>query len=170
MRNIVATTDIESAIHIIRGRRVMLSTDLARLYHVTPKALVQAVKRNKERFPDDFMFRLTLLELRALSPVRIALGWGNYGKYPPYAFTEQGVAMLSGVLKSRKAIRIHVAIIRVFVRLRGAHSLHQNVIQKLSELEHKVRGHDDQLEILADAIRELKMTPDSAPKRIGFQP
>ena len=169
MNDSTAVIGIESVIHLIRERRVMLSTDLARLYRVVPKALVQAVKRNRERFPEDFMFRLTLEEARALGKENTALGWGSYGKYPPYAFTEHGVAMLSSVLKSRKAVRINVAIIRVFVRLRGALSFQQEVIRKLSEFQGRLYGHEDQLKALAEAIEKLKTVPDESPKQIGFR-
>lgn len=149
----------------------MLDADLARIYHVKTKELNKAVKRNPGRFPADFAFQLTDVETRSL---RFQSGTSKEGRggrrYLPYAFTEQGVAMLSGVLKSLKAIRINVAIIRVFVRLRGALAIQKAVIQKLSMLERKIQGHDDQLAILAEAIEELELAPEDSPKRIGFQP
>lgn len=162
--------DMERLIQFIRGRRVMLSHHLARLYEVSPKALVQAVKRNRHRFPDDFMFRLTLEEAEASRSRIVTLKRGENIKHPPYAFTEQGVAMLSSVLRSRKAIAVNIAIMRAFVRLRGALSIHRTVLRKLIALERKVRSHDDQLAILAEAIQELESAPDAPPKEIGFRP
>lgn len=166
-------SDIEGLISFVRGRRVMLSNDLARLYEVSPKALVQAVKRNRHRFPDDFMFQLSAQEFAVLKSHFVTSKTDSRGgirRATPYAFTEQGVAMLSSVLRSRKAVCVNIAIMRAFVRLRGALSLHRTVLRKLIDLEIKVHGHDDQLAALAEAIRELESLPDKGMKEIGFRP
>jgi len=152
----------------------MLDADLAVLYGVSTKALVQAVKRNLERFPGDFMFHLTEQEVRALRSQIVTLddasgrgrGRGRHAKYLPHAFTEQGVAMLSSVLKSKRAARVNVEIMRAFVRLRGMIAHSQDLARKLDALESK---YDRQFKVVFDAIRELMAPPPSAPKRrIGF--
>lgn len=168
MKEIEAASEVEAIIVLIRGRRVILSPDLARLYEVSPGALLQAVKRNRERFPADFMFQLTRGEVANLKSQVVISSWGGC-RASPYAFTEQGVAMLSSVLRSRKAVRVNIAIMRAFVRLRGALSIHRTVLRKLIALESKVHGHDDQLAVLAEAIRELESLPDEPPKEIGFR-
>jgi len=152
----------------------MLDADLAALYGVSTKALVQAVKRNLERFPGDFMFHLTEQEVRALRSQIVTLddasgrgrGRGRHAKYLPHAFTEQGVAMLSSVLKSKRAARVNVEIMRAFVRLRGMIAHSQDLARKLDALESK---YDRQFKVVFDAIRELMAPPAAAPKRrIGF--
>jgi hypothetical protein len=150
----------------------MLDADLAALYGVSTKALVQAVKRNLERFPGDFMFHLTEQEVRALRSQIVTLddasgrGRGRHAKYLPHAFTEQGVAMLSSVLKSKRAVRVNVEIMRAFVRLRGMIAYSQDLARKLDALESK---YDRQFKVVFDAIRELMASPAAAPKRrIGF--
>ena len=152
----------------------MLDADLAALYGVSTKALVQAVKRNLERFPGDFMFHLTEQEVRALRSQIVTLddasgrsrGRGRHAKYLPHAFTEQGVAMLSSVLKSKRAVRVNVEIMRAFVRLRGMIAHSQDLARKLDALESK---YDRQFKVVFDAIRELMASPAAAPKRrIGF--
>ncbi len=162
--------DVERAIRFIRGRRVMLSGDLACLYQVTPKALLQAVRRNRHRFPEDFMFQVTRAEAESSRSQIVTLKRGGNIKYLPYAFTEQGVAMLSSVLRSRRAVNVNIAIMRAFVRLRGALSIHRTVLRKLIALERKVHGHDDQLVVLAEAIQALESLPEDQPKEIGFRP
>lgn len=161
----------------LRGQRIMLSPHLAELYDVPVKALVQAVKRNIERFPNDFMFQLTWDEAESLRSQIVTLNnfesfiskRGRHVKYPPYAFTEQGVAMLSSVLRSKKAIQVNIAIMRTFVKFREMFSTHKEVIHKLNELERKVEGHDRDVKAIFDAIRGL-MTPPVKPKRrIGFR-
>ena len=151
----------------------MFSGDLARLYEVSPKALIQAVKRNRGRFPDDFMFQLSPEEFGTLKSHFVTSkreARGGIRRATPYAFTEQGVAMLSSVLRSQKAVRVNIAIMRAFVRFRGALSIHRTVLRKLIDLERKVHGHDDQLAVLAEAIRELEALPDEQPKEMGFRP
>jgi len=152
----------------------MLDTELAKLYGVAVKALNQAVKRNSDRFPLDFMFRLSREEATALRSQIVTLdgagpqpsGRGRYAKYLPYAFTEQGVAMLSSVLKSAQAVRVNVEIMRAFVRLRGMALHSTELARRLDALESK---YDRQFKVVFDAIRELMAPPEATPKRrIGF--
>ena len=159
---------IESRILVIRGQKVMLDASLAGLYAVTTKALNQAVKRNLVRFPGDFMFQLTPEEATLLRSQSVTLktGRGRHRKYQPYAFTEQGVAMLSSVLRSERAMLVNVEIMRAFVRLRRMLETHADLARKLGALERK---YDAQFKVVFDAIREL-MTPPEPPRkrRIGF--
>src|SRR5215467_5593410 len=128
---------IERRIYLIRGHKVMLDSDLADLYQVPTKVFNQAVKRNKARFPEDFLFRLTPEEAAALRSQIVTLdkGRGRYSKYAPFAFTEQGVAMLSAVLHSKRAVQMSIAIVRVFVRLRELLATHKELAHKMEELE-----------------------------------
>jgi hypothetical protein len=157
---------IERRIYLIRGHKVMLSPDLATLYQVEPRALVQAVKRNVGRFPSDFMFQLNQAEFRKLKSQIVISSWGGARRGRPYAFTEQGVAMLSSVLRSQRAIRVNIAIMRTFVRLREMLTTHKDLARKLAALERK---YDAQFKVVFDAIREL-MAPSPLPARrqIGF--
>lgn len=165
----VAPEQLQPLIHVIRGQRVMLSGDLARLYGVEPKVLVQAVKRNAIRFPQDFMFPVDWEDVPFLRSQFVTLdGRGRYPKYPPLAFTEQGVAMLSSVLRSERAVEINIAIMRAFVRLREVLSQTRELSARLSELEQRVAGHDEHIQALFEAIRQLMTPPDTPKKRIGF--
>lgn len=160
---------IDEAILLIRGQKILLDRDLARLYGVTTFNLNKAVKRNLDRFPADFMFQITTEEADDL---RFHFGISSSGhggrRYLPYAFTEQGVAMLSGVLRSPRAVQVNVAIMRAFVRLREALALHKDLAHKLAELERKIAGYDASIQSLFEAIRQL-MSPPGRPKReIGF--
>lgn len=159
---------IESLIRLIRGQRVMLDSDLAALYGVETKALKRAVRRNADRFPLDFMFPLTIVEYRALRRQFGALKRGAHAKYLPLAFTEQGVAMLSGVLGSPRAVQVNIAIMRAFVRIREFLTAHRDLAEKLAELERKVLSHDEHIQSLFDAIRQLMAPPDPPPRQIGF--
>jgi ORF6N domain-containing protein len=162
---VVAVERIESRIFMLRGHKVMLSPDLADLYEVEPRALVQAVKRNIERFPVDFMFQLNAREFEHLKSQFVISSWGGLRRAAPYAFTEQGVAMLSSVLRSKRAILVNVEIIRAFVRLRQMLATHADLARKLAALE---KRYDAQFKAVFDAIREL-MTPPTGKKRpIGF--
>ena len=168
MEAIVLIEAIERKIYLIRGQKVMLSTDLAQLYDVEPRVLVQAVKRNIERFPEDFMFQLSVEEFTNLKSQIVISSWGGARRAKPYAFTEQGVAMLSSVLRSERAIQVNIAIMRTFVKLREMLSTHKELAQKLNELERKVEKHDADIHAVFEAIRQL-MTPPAKPKRqIGF--
>jgi len=162
---VVAVERIESRIFMLRGHKIMLSPDLADLYEVEPRALVQAVKRNIERFPADFMFQLNAREFEHLKSQFVISSWGGLRRAAPYAFTEQGVAMLSSVLRSKRAILVNVEIMRAFVRLRQMLAAHADLARKLVALE---KRYDAQFKVVFDAIREL-MTPPTGTKRpIGF--
>lgn len=143
---------IERHILLIRGEKVLLDEDLAKLYGVSTKVLNQSVKRNLERFPSDFMFQLTSAESRDLRSQSVTSKSPGGRRYRPYAFTEQGVAMLSSVLRSKRAIEVNVQIMRTFVRLRRLLASHAELARKLDQLESK---YDDQFRIVFDAIRAL---------------
>jgi hypothetical protein len=163
---LISAGRIENRIFMLRGHKVMLSTDLADLYGVEPRALVQAVKRNVERFPADFMFQLNQTEFENLKSQIVTSSWGGLRRATPYAFTEQGVAMLSSVLRSRRAVMVNIEIMRAFVRLRQMLVSNADLARKLAALERK---YDAQFKAVFDAIREL-MTPSAVSKRpIGFR-
>ena len=165
MEQVIPKEVIEKQIFMIRGHKVMLSTDLADLYQVEPRVLVQAVKRNLERFPEDFMFQLSGEEFSILKSQFVTSSWGGLRRANPYAFTEQGVSMLSSVLRSRSAIQVNIEIMRTFVRFRQMLSSNKELAKRMDELEKK---YDHQFKVVFDAIRQL-MTPPVTPKRrIGF--
>ena len=159
---------IEQTIRVIRGHRVMLDMDLAELYCVDVKQLKRQVRRNKDRFPIDFLIELSIEEQRSLRYQFGTLNRGAHSKYRSYAFTEQGVAMLSSVLRSKRAIHTNIAIMRAFVKLRQLAAGHKALANKLEQLERKVGGHDGQIQSLFEAIRRLMAPPTSKPRRIGF--
>ena len=168
MSQIIAPDLIYQKILFVRGKKVMLDHDLARLYGVTTGNLNKAVKRNIDRFPMDFMFRLNTKEYESLRFQFGILERGAHSKYLPYAFTEQGVAMLSSVLKSKRAVQVNIAIMRTFVRLREILSTHKKLARKLQELEQR---YDGQFKVVFDAIRQLMAPPPEKRKPlIGFQP
>jgi hypothetical protein len=156
---------IEKRIFFIRGQKVMLSSHLAELYQVEPRVLVQAVKRNINRFPSDFMFQLTNQELTNLKSQIVISSWGGLRRAAPYAFTEQGVAMLSSILGSERAVQVNIEIMRAFVRLRQMLSSHADLARKLAALEKK---YDSQFKIVFDAIREMMTPPIPKRRKIGF--
>lgn len=157
---------VERTVLSIRGHNVMLDEDLAALYQVDVKALNQAVKRNRDRFPEDFMFRLTEREATSLRSQIVTAKIGRGGRRSaPYAFTEQGVAMLSSVLRSPRAVRVNIAIMRAFVRVRQELASNSPLAKKLSELEEK---YDTQLAVVFEAVRELMIPRSLAKRRIGF--
>jgi len=157
---------IERRILLIRGQKVMLSPDLAELYEVAPRALVQAVKRNLQRFPADFMFQLTKDEYANLKSQFVTSSWGGARRATPYAFTEQGVAMLSGVLHSKRAVQVNIAIMRAFVKLRELLASHHNFSRRLDEMEKK---YDAQFRVVFDAIRQMMSPPAKPSRKIGFR-
>jgi phage regulator Rha-like protein len=166
---IVRAERIESRILLIRGHKVMLDSDLAELYGVATKALVQATNRNKERFPQDFMFQLSAQEFKSLRSQTVSSNRGRGGRrYAPYAFTEQGVAMLSSVLRSKRAILVNIQIMRAFVKLREILITHKELARKLAQLEKRIEGHDEEITAIFEAIRRLMEPPDKSSKRIGF--
>ncbi len=171
-KSLIPSEIIEKKIFLLRGQKVMLSSDLAELYQVEPRALIQAVKRNMDRFPEDFMFQLTRDELSLLKSHSlisndsratasrsqiVILKRGLNIKYLPYAFTEQGVAMLSSVLRSKRAVLVNVEIMRAFVRLRQMLATNVNLERRLNELERK---YDSQFKVVFDAIRQLMASPE----------
>ncbi len=173
---------IERHILLVRGEKVMLDTDLATLYEVETRILTQAVKRNMDHFPADFMFQLNKEEfdhlrlqsatssedstvLRSQSVI-LKNGRGKHRKYLPYVFTEQGVAMLSSVLRSKRAVQVNIEIMRAFVRLRQILASNKNLAQQLRDMEQK---YDKQFKVVFDAIHQLMMPPDNTKKRpVGF--
>ncbi len=168
MNNLIPQEVIEQRIFIIRGMKVMLSTHLAELYNVEPRSLIQAVRRNSLRFPADFMFQITTEEFQNLKSHFVISSWGGR-RVPPYAFTEQGVAMLSSVLRSERAVLMNIAIMRVFVRLRELLSTHKELAHKLEELERRITTHDQEIEAIFDAVRRLMKPPPAKPKKpMGF--
>jgi hypothetical protein len=166
--SLVPAERIEKAILLIRGKKVMLDADLASLYAVETRVLVQAVRRNLGRFPEDFMFQLSKEEVDFLRSQIVTLkrGRGQHSKYLPYAFTEQGVAMLSSVLRSPRAIQVNIEIMRAFVRLRQMLASHAQLARKLDALEQK---YDAQFKAVFDAIRQLMAPPEPKRRPIGFR-
>jgi len=158
---------IQCSIIQLRGERVMLDADLATLYGVEIRVLVQAVKRNIERFPDDFMFQLTTDEYAFLRSQIVTLkgGRGQHRKYMPYAFTEQGVAMLSSVLRSPQAVQVNIEIMRTFVKLRAMTADNKALARRLHKLEEK---YDKQFAVVFDAIREMMSPSQGERQPIGF--
>jgi hypothetical protein len=158
-----ALAEIELSILDLRGQRVLLSSDLARLYGVEPRVLIQAVKRNLDRFPADFMFQLNSIEWANLKSQNVISSWGG-ARSAPHAFTEQGIAMLSSVLRSPEAVQVNIEIMRAFVRLRRILAEHKDIAQRLDDLENR---YDQQFKVVFDAIRQL-MTPPETKRPIGF--
>ncbi|MGO9990457.1 MAG: ORF6N domain-containing protein [Steroidobacteraceae bacterium] len=174
MPKLIATEQIARAIFVLRGQRVLLDTELAALYGVAPKVLLQAVKRNRRRFPADFMMQMTAKEWVALRSQFVTLkpGRGQHRKYLPYAFTEQGVAMLSSVINSDSAIAVNIQIMRAFVQLRGLLASNQELARRFAQLEaqidKKLSDHDEAIAAILSAIRELMNPPVPKQRGIGF--
>jgi hypothetical protein len=171
MHSLQTLAGIDERIFWIRGHKVMLDSDLASLYGVPTKSLNLSVLRNSERFPADFMFRLTARETGLL---RFQFETSNKGRggrrYLPYVFTEHGVAMLSSVLGSRRAIQVNIGIMRTFARIRHIVSTNKTLARKLEELERRVRSHDTHIRSIFQAIRELMERPEDPQLKIGFRP
>lgn len=166
MSNLVPLEAIERKIFLIRGEKIMLDRDLAELYGVEVRTLKQAVRRNLQRFPVDFMFELTKEEELSLRSQSVTLkGRGRHSKYLAFAFTEQGVAMLSSVLKSERAIEVNIAIMRAFVQMRQMLATHKDLKRKIEEMEAK---YDEQFGIVFEAIRQLLKEDEKPKRRIGF--
>jgi len=164
MKSLVPIEVIEKKILLISGQKVMLDSDLAELYGVETKMLVRAVKRNSERFPNDFMVQLTKEELDNL---RCHFGTSRWGgrRTLPYAFAENGIAMLSSVLNSKRAIQVNIQIMRTFAKLREMIASHKDLTRKLNDLEKK---YDGQFQIVFEAIRQLIEQPEKPKRKIGF--
>lgn len=172
MSSLIPVERIENKIYLIRGQKVMLDRDLAELYGVQTKALNQAVKRNKDRFPDDFMFSLTRQEILRMSQF-VTSSSGQIKAVLKFSknvnvFTEQGIAMLSSVLKSKRAIQVNIAIMRAFVKMRRILSTHKELAQKFKELEGRVDQHDSEIKLIFEAIRKIITHSEKPKKRIGF--
>ncbi|MFO7558790.1 MAG: ORF6N domain-containing protein [Desulfobacterales bacterium] len=165
MSDIISTETIASRIFFIRGQKVMLSLHLAELYGVETKALIQAVKRNSERFPDDFMFQLTDQEFINLKSQIVTSSWGGIRRANPYAFTEQGVAMLSSVLRSKQAVQVNIEIMRTFTRIRNMISASDELKKEIDELRKQT---DDRFQIVFDALDQLLNSESKSKKEIGF--
>ena len=158
--SLVPVERIQKSIYVIRGRKVMLDSDLAGLYGVETKVLLQAVKRNIERFPSDFMFQLSASEFKILRSQIVTSSWGGR-RYAPCAFTEQGVAMLSSVLRSKRAVEINIAIMRVFVHLR-------EILADNAALRKKLEEHDEKIKYIFSILGQMLQEPEKPKKRIGI--
>ena len=167
-KEIISIERVAQSIRWIRGQKVLLDFDLAALYDVTTKALNQAVKRNQERFPDDFMFQLNRDETHCLRSQFVTLKRGEHLKYRPHAFTEQGVAMLSSVLKSGHAVKVNIAIMRTFVKMRQTVDSNRELARKFGELGSRVGKHDEEIAAILEAIRQLMIPPEKPRREIGF--
>jgi len=173
MDTIVPMEVVKSRIYLIRGHKVLLDSDLAELYGVGTKVLNQAVKRNLNRFPEDFMFQISAEEFDGWDSLRSQFvtlkgGRGSHRKYLPYAFTEQGIAMLSSVLNSARAVQVNIAIMRAFVQMRELALSNRELARKIDELEKKHARHDQQFVVVFDAIRQLMTPAEKKGRKIGF--
>lgn len=164
----VTETLIESKIYLIRGHKVMLDIDLAEMYGVPNKALKQAVKRNIDRFPEDFTFELSEEEFGSLRSQIVTSNRGG-SRYLPYAFTEHGVLMLSSVLRSEQAVQVNIQIMRVYSKLKELLLTHKDILVKLEQLERKTDKHDEQINLIFDYIKKLVAEPKERTERIGFK-
>ena len=159
---------IASKIFVLRNQKVMLDKDLAILYDVKPIRLREQVKRNRNRFPKDFMFQLDEEEINFMVSQNAIPSRKHLGGHSPYVFTEQGVAMLATVLNSERAIQANIAIMRTFVKLREILSTHKELAHKLTQLERKIESHDKDIRTIFEAIRQLMATPEKKKRKIGF--
>lgn len=159
---------VMNKIYLVRGQKVMLDMDLAALYAVETKQLKRQVKRNRDRFPEDFMFELSTEELKNL---RSQIGTSNWGgiRYAPYAFTEQGVAMLSSVLNSETAIHVNIQIIRVFTKMRELLLTHKDILLQLEKMEKKLTGHDEDITLIFKYLKQLLHPPQPVRNKVGFR-
>ena len=161
---------IQQKIFSIRGHRVMIDRDLAALYGVETKHLNRQVKRNSIRFPGEFMFQLTTHEKEELVTICHRFESLKHSSFLPYAFTEHGVAMLANVLKSEQAVRISIMIIKVFIKLKELISFHKELLRKISEIEQRIGGHDKEIQVILETIRQLMKEEEKPKYPMGFQP
>ncbi len=168
-KQILAVEVIENKIFLIRGKRVMIDSDIAKLYGVTTKKLNQQVKRNRERFPDDFMIQLNLLEKLEVVTNCDHLKNLKYSPNLPFAFTEHGVIMLAAVLNSSRAVETSVLVVRAFIRLREILAAHKELAEKMKQLESKIEKHDKQIIAIFEAINQLLAPPMVPKKKMGFE-
>jgi len=176
MNAVIPIDDLQSKIYLLRGQRVILSSDLAPLFRVPAFRLNEAVKRNRRRFPDDFCFQLTLEEVQRLTSQTAMIkksGRGHHWKYLPYAFGEHGTIMLAHTLRSATAIAASVQVVRAFVKLRDFLAAHKELAAKLEELERRVATHDNHIQNIFQAIKQLMnpaLPPPESKRRIGYRP
>ena len=168
VKSLIPIERVINKILVIRNQKVILDKDLARLYNVETRSLKQAVKRNIKRFPDDFMFVLSKKEIEMMVSQNVIPSKSYLGGALPFAFTEQGVAMLSSVIKSERAIEVNIFIMRTFVKLREIISSHKKAEKKLKEFENTLKKHDNQIVQIMQIINQLITTPKSPKKKIGF--
>jgi hypothetical protein len=168
-KSLVPIELIQGKIIVIREEKVIIDRDLAQLYGVSTKALNQAVTRNRNRFPPDFMFRVTKAEKDELVTICDRFRPLKHSSIMPRAFTEQGIAMLSSVLKSNRAIEVNIAIMRAFVQLRKLSFSHKQLAHKLQEIETRVEDHNQQIQAIFEAIRQLMIPPEKPRRKIGFE-
>jgi hypothetical protein len=168
--NAIATSEeIERSIHVIRGQRVMLDADLAKLYGVTTKRLNEQVSRNRDRFPEDFAYQLTAQEFTNLISQIATSSSGHGGRRKrPWVFTEQGVAMLSSVLRSPTAVRVNIEIMRTFIRLRRLMATPGELVEQLTKLVETVQLHDEQIKVISEILQKMLEQPAVPKRRIGF--
>jgi len=167
-KSLIPAESLMNKILVIRNQKVILDRDLANLYNVETRVLKQAIKRNITRFPSDFMFILSKKEIENMVSQNVIPSKSYFGGANPLAFTEQGVAMLSSVLKSERAIEVNILIMRAFVKLREIISTHKKVADKLKDLENKFKDHDEQITQIIQVINQLMTPPDPPKKKIGF--
>ena len=161
---------IISKIYLIRGQKVMIDRDLAELYGVETRSLKQAVRRNIERFPEDFMFEMTKTELAYWREENATGKEDKMGlRYAPFCFTEQGVTMLSCILNSERAIEVNIRVIRIFTKLREMLLTHKDILLKLEQMEKKITGHDENIQMIFEALRQLLQPAIVPRKRVGYK-
>jgi hypothetical protein len=165
---IVPAETIASSIIVMRGQKVILDTDLASLYGVETKVFNQAVRRNLDRFPADFMFQLTPDEAGSLRSQFVTSNQRGGRRYTPFAFTEHGAVMAATILNSPRAVEFSVYVVRAFVKLRSIFAAHEELADRLDELEGRVDGHDKSITLLIEAIRQLALPPETSDRKIGF--
>jgi hypothetical protein len=170
--NLITDELILTKIYMIRGQKVMVDFDLAELFNVETRVFNQAVKRNSARFPEDFCFQLTAEEYDSLRSQFVILkrGRGQHPKFLPYVFTEQGVAMLSSILNSDLAIKVHIQIIRLFTRLRELILNHNEILLKMEEIEKRIGGTEEDIQMIFGYLKQLLHTPNPPRQQIGFKP
>jgi len=167
-RQIIPIERIAQKILYLRGQKVLFDYDLALLYGIETRALKQAVRRNRARFPDDFMFELSAGEIKSVVSQFVIPSRSRFGGARPMAFTEQGVAMLSSVLNSERAVKVNIAIMRAFVKLRETLETNRELARKFSDLEKRVGKHDEKIAAIIEAIRQLMLPPEKPRREIGF--
>ena len=174
VQSVIPDEIVMNKIYFIRGHKVMLDSDLADLYEVETRRLNEQVKRNKDRFPDDFMFRLTTEEFEDLKSQIATSSWGGRRK-PPYAFTEHGVLMLSSVLNSERSIKVNIQIMRIYTKIRSMLLTNTDILPKVDKLEKALLGHDEKIMLIFEYIKQFEEAKQEeqdfkSRTRIGFRP